>query len=165
METVASLVLVVSPLVIGTGLFALLSPVADVFAIGLVLVVAINAIMGLPYVVRTLGPPLMRVGEQHDRLCASLGIAGWNRLRLVEWPLLRRPIGTAFALTAALAVGDLGVIALFGTQGTTTLPLLLYQRMAAYQLDAAAVTAVVLAVLCFGLFAVIERGVGGHGPR
>jgi ABC-type Fe3+ transport system permease subunit len=50
-------------------------------------------------------------------------------------------------------------------QGTTTLPLLLYQRMAAYQLDAAAVTAVVLAVLCFGLFAVIERGVGGHGPR
>jgi len=165
METVASLVLVVSPLVIGTGLFALLSPVADVFAIGLVLVVAVNAIMGLPYVVRTLGPPLMRVGEQHDRLCASLGIAGWNRLRLVEWPLLRRPIGTAFALTAALAVGDLGVIALFGTQGTTTLPLLLYQRMAAYQLDAAAVTAVVLAVLCFGLFAVIERGVGGHGPR
>ena len=79
--------------------------------------------------------------------------------------MLRRPIGTAFALTAALAVGDLGVIALFGTQGTTTLPLLLYQRMAAYQLDAAAVTAVVLAVLCFGLFAVIERGVGGHGPR
>ena len=163
METIASLVLVVSPLVIGTGLFVLLSPIADVFAIGLALVVAINAIMGLPYVVRTLGPPLMRMGEQHDRLCASLGIAGWNRLRLVEWPLLRRPIGTAFALTAALAVGDLGVIALFGTQGTTTLPLLLYQRMAAYQLDAAAVTAVVLAVLCFGLFAVIERGVGGHG--
>jgi thiamine transport system permease protein len=165
METVASLVLVVSPLVIGTGLFVLLSPVADVFAIGLALVVAINAVMGLPYVVRTLGPPLMRVGEQHDRLCASLGIAGWNRLRLVEWPLLRRPVGTALALTAALAVGDLGVIALFGTQGTATLPLLLYQRMAAYQLDAAAVTAVVLAALCFGLFAVIERGVGGRGQH
>jgi thiamine transport system permease protein len=165
METVASLVLVVSPLVIGTGLFVLLSPVADVFAVGLALVVVINAIMGLPYVVRTLGPPLMRVGEQHDRLCASLGIAGWNRLRLVEWPLLRRPVGTALALTAALAVGDLGVIALFGTQGTTTLPLFLYQRMAAYQLDAAAVTAVVLAALCFGLFAVIERGVGGRGQH
>ncbi|HZF33119.1 MAG TPA: thiamine/thiamine pyrophosphate ABC transporter permease [Candidatus Angelobacter sp.] len=165
METIASLVLVVPPLVIGTGLFALLSPVADVFAIGIVLVVIVNAIMGLPYVIRTLGPPLMRAGEQHDRLCASLGIAGWNRLRLVEWPLLRRPVGTALALTAALAIGDLGVIALFGTQDTATLPLLLYQRMAAYQLDAAAVTAVVLAALCFGLFAVIERGVGGHGRR
>jgi len=164
-ETMASLVLVVPPLVIGTGLFAVLSPVADVFAIGLVLVIVVNAIMGLPYVIRTLGPPLMRAGEQHDRLCASLGIAGWNRLRLIEWPLLRRPAGTALALSAALAVGDLGVIALFGTQDTTTLPLLLYQRMAAYQLDAAAVTAVALAALCFGLFAVIERGVGGRGQR
>ena len=165
METTASLVLVVPPLVIGTGLFAVLSPVADVFALGIALVIVVNAIMGLPYVIRTLGPPLMRAGEQHDRLCASLGIAGWNRLRLVEWPLLRRPVATALALSAALAVGDLGVIALFGTQNTTTLPLLLYQRMAAYQLDAAAVTAVVLAALCFGLFAVIEPGVGGHGRR
>jgi thiamine transport system permease protein len=163
METVASLVLVVPPLVIGTGLFALLSPIADVFALGIVLVIVVNAVMGLPYVIRTLGPPLMRVGEQHDRLCASLGIAGWNRLRLVEWPLLRRPVGLALALSAALAVGDLGVIALFGTQDTTTLPLLIYQRMAAYQLGAAAVTALVLTALCFGLFAIIERGVGGHG--
>jgi thiamine transport system permease protein len=161
LETLASLVLVVPPLVIGTGLFVLLSPVADVFAIGIALVVGINAVMGLPYVIRVLGPPVMRAGEQHDRLCASLGIAGWNRLRLVEWPLLRPQVAMAFALTAAFAVGDLGIIALFGTPETATLPLLLYQRMAAYQLDAAAVTALVLATLCFALFGIIEWGVGG----
>jgi thiamine transport system permease protein len=165
LETLASLVLVVPPLVIGTGLFVLLSPVADVFAIGIALVVVINAVMGLPYVIRILGPPVMRAGEQHDRLCASLGIAGWNRLRLVEWPLLRPHVATALAITAAFAVGDLGIIALFGTQDTATLPLLLYQRMAAYQLDAAAVTALVLATLCFGLFGAIEWGVGGRGRR
>lgn len=163
LETLASLVIVVPPLVIGTGLFALLSPVANVLSIGLVLVVIVNALMGLPYVIRTLGPAVMRAGEQHDRLCASLGISGWNRLRLVEWPLLRRPAATALALAAALAVGDLGVIALFGTQDTVTVPLLLYHRMAAYQLDAAAVTAVVLAALCFSLFAALERGIGGRG--
>ncbi len=163
LETIASLVLVVPPLVIGTGLFALLNPAVDVLSIGIVLVIMVNAIMGLPYAMRTLGPPAMLAAEQNDRLCASLGIAGWNRLRLVEWPLLRRPAGTALALTAALAVGDLGIIALFGTQDTATLPLLLYHRMAAYQLDAAAVTALVLAVLCFALFAVIERGIGGNG--
>ena len=165
LETVASLVLVVPPLVIATGLFALLNPIADVWSLGIGLVIIVNAVMGLPYVMRTLGPPVMLAGEQHDRLCASLGIAGLNRLRLVEWPLLRRPLATALALVAALAVGDLGIIALFGTQDTATLPLLLYQRMAAYQLDAAAVTALVLAILCFGLFAAIERGVGGHGAR
>lgn len=163
LETVASLVIVVPPLVIGTGLFALLSPVANVLSIGLFLVVVVNALMGLPYVIRTLGPAVMRTGEMHDRLCASLGISGWNRLRLIEWPLLRRSAATALALAAALAVGDLGVIALFGTQDTVTLPLLLYHRMAAYQLDAAAVTALVLTALCLGLFVAIERGVGGRG--
>ena len=66
------------------------------------------------------------------------------------------------ALSAALAVGDLGVIALFGTPETATLPLLLYQRLAAYQFDAAAVTALVLLALCLLMFGLLERGIGGH---
>ncbi|MCH9019271.1 MAG: thiamine/thiamine pyrophosphate ABC transporter permease ThiP, partial [Proteobacteria bacterium] len=162
-EASGSLVLVMSPIVLGAGLFVLLLPVADVLSIGLGLVVAVNAVMGLPYVIRILGPPLMRVAEQHERLCASLGIDGLNRLRLVEWPAIRRPAGLAFALTTALAMGDLGAIALFGARDTATLPLLLYQRMGSYRLDEAAVTALVLVAMCLALFVVIERGVGGRG--
>ena len=162
-EVGGSLVLVVPPLVLGAGLFVLLSPVADVFSVALGLVVVVNAVMGLPYVIRVLGPPLMRVAEQHDRLCTSLGIAGWNRLRLVEWPAARPAAGLALALVSALAAGDLGAIALFGTQDTATLPLLLYQRLSSYRLAEAAVTALVLVALSLGLFAAIERAVGGRG--
>ncbi len=164
-ELGGSLVLVMSPIVLGAGLFVLLLPIVDVLAIGLGLVVAVNAVMGLPYVIRLLGPPLMRVAEQHDRLCASLGVDGLNRLRLVEWPAIRRPAGLAFAVTAALAMGDLGAIALFGTRETATLPLLLYQRMGSYRLDEAAVTALALVTMCLLLFVVIERGVGGRGEH
>ena len=148
---------------LGAGLFVLLSPVADVFSVALGLVVVVNAVMGLPYVIRVLGPPVMRVAEQHDRLCTSLGIAGWNRLRLVEWPAVRKAAGLALALVSALAAGDLGAIALFGTQDTATLPLLLYQRLSSYRLGEAAVTALVLVALSLGLFAAIERAVGGRG--
>ena len=164
-EVSGSLVLVVSPIVLAAGLFVLLLPLVDVLAIGLGLVVAVNAVMGLPYVIRLLGPPLMRVAEEHDRLCASLGVAGWNRLRLVEWPAIRRPAGLALAVTAALAMGDLGAIALFGTRETATLPLLLYQRMGSYRLDEAAVTALVLVAMCLLVFGVVERGVGGRGEH
>ncbi len=164
-ELSGSLVLVISPLALGAGLFVLLLPITDVFAIGLNLVIAVNAVMGLPYVIRLLGPPLMRVAEQHDRLCASLGLSGWHRLRLVEWPALRRPAGLAFAVTSALAMGDLGAIALFGTRETATLALLLYQRMGSYRLDEAAVTALVLVAMCLALFVVVERGVGGRGAH
>lgn len=161
-ELGGSLVLAVSPLVLGTGLFVLLLPLGGLFSYGLVLVAIVNAIMGLPYVVRILAPVAARTAIEHDRLCASLGIAGWNRLRLVEWPRARRAVGLGLALAAAMATGDLGAIALFGTQDTATLPLLLYQRLSAYQTDAAAVTALVLVGLCLLIFVAIERLVGGR---
>ncbi|MBX6321759.1 MAG: thiamine/thiamine pyrophosphate ABC transporter, permease protein, partial [Rhodospirillaceae bacterium] len=150
-ELAGSIVLAVSPFVLGTGLFVLLMPLGGALSYGLLLVVVVNAIMGLPYVVRILAPVAARTAEQHDRLCASLGISGWNRLRLVEWPVARRSVGLALALTAALATGDLGAIALFGTQDTMTLPLLLYDRMASYQIGPAAVTALVLLGLCLAI--------------
>jgi thiamine transport system permease protein len=41
--------------------------------------------------------------------------------------------------------------------------MLLYGQLAAYRLDMAAVTAVILLGLCLAVFALIERGVGGRG--
>ncbi len=164
-EAAGMLGLALPPLVLGTGLFVWLAPRLDVFAWAPALVVAIAALLGLPYALRALGPHFRAVAERHDRLCASLGLAGWNRLRLVEWPAWRQPAALGAALAAALAAGDLGAIALFGTPETATLPLLLYQRLGSYQMGAAAVTAAVLLALCLGLFAALERGLGGRDAR
>ncbi len=161
-ELSGSAVLVIPPLVLGTGAFLLLRPLGDAFAWAPAIVIGVNALMGLPYAIRVLGPPMTRIASQHERLCASLGLRGFARLRLVEWPLLRAPLGLAAALCAALSTGDLGVIALFGSQDTTTLPLLLYQRLASYQMGEAAVTALVLLALSLGLFAALERAIGGR---
>lgn len=163
LELSGSLIMVVPPLVLGVGLFVLLSRVADVLALGLGLVVIVNAVMGLPYVLRIVGPSMERTVGRYERLCLGLGIRGWNRLRLVEWPASRPAVGLAAALVAALAAGDLGAIALFGTEDNETLALLLYRLIAAYRMEAAATVAGVLLALSLGLFVVIERGVGRRG--
>ncbi|MGD1879113.1 MAG: thiamine/thiamine pyrophosphate ABC transporter permease [Kiloniellaceae bacterium] len=163
LELPASLILVVPPFVLATGLFVLLRQVADVFALGMPLVILVNALMALPFVVRFLGGPMMEEAQRHDRLCQRLGIAGWNRLRLVEWPGLRRPIGLALAVAATLSRGDRGVIALFGSQDFATLPLLLYQAIGGFRMTEAAVIAALLSLLCLALFLVIEGGLGGLG--
>ena len=161
-ELSGSLVIVVPPIVLGTGFFILLSPHVDVYAAGPPLVVLVNALMGVPYVLRVLGPLHRQMSARYERLSENLGLRGLARLRLVEARLLRRPLGLALGLCAALSVGDLGVIALFGTRDNATLPLLLYQKMASYRMDEAAVIALLLIVLCLGLFATIERAVGGR---
>lgn len=165
LELSASLILVVPPFVLATGLFVLLRPVANVFALGMPLVILVNALMALPFVVRFLGGPVMAETQRHDRLCQSLGIAGWTRLRLIAWPELRRPVALALAVAATLSLGDLGVIALFGSQNFATLPLLLYQAMGGFRMGEAAVIAALLSLLCLVLFLVIEGGLGGFRRR
>ncbi len=162
LELTGALPLITPPLMLGSGLFLLLRPHADVLSLALVLTIAVNALMGLPFVLRVLAPAVARADGESRRLCLALGIHGFNRFRLVDWPLIRDAAGLAFAIAATLAAGDVGVIALFGSQDTETLPLLLYRRMGAYQMEAAAVTAVALALLCLALFWAIERTVGGR---
>ena len=58
-------------------------------------------------------------------------------------------------------MGDLGVIALFGTTDTTTLPLLLYQQLSAYLIPQAAVTAAFLLLFCLLVFWLLETTIGG----
>jgi thiamine transport system permease protein len=157
-----NVILVLPPLVLGTGLFLLLRPFADVFSIALVLVIIINSLMALPFILRILeGPVLMSANEQ-DRLLQSLGIQGFNRWRLIDWPTLRKPIGLSLAIAATLSAGDLTAIALFGSERIRTLPLLLYQRMGSYRLEEAAVTAGLLLVLCLALFSILQRLIGGR---
>ena len=164
-EWMGSVILVVPPLVLATGLFIGLSPHVNVFAINLYIVVLINALMGLPYMLRVLSVAYLQIGRDYDRLCSSLGVQGWHRLRHVEWPILRKPIGLALALVAAMSAGDLGVVALFGSPDIQTLPLLMYQRLGSYQSDAAGVTAVVLLGLCLAIFVVLERLLGGPSDK
>ena len=121
-ELSGSLVIVVPPIVLGTGFFILLSPHMDVYVAGPPLVVLVNALMGVPYVLRVLGPLHRQMSARYEHLCESLGLRGLSRLRLVEMPLLRRPVGLALGLCAAISVGDLGVIALFGSQDNAPSP-------------------------------------------
>jgi len=163
LELAASLVLVVPPFVIGAGLFVLLRSVGDAFAFGLAVTAVVNALMGLPFVLRILGPSATRSAADTGRLADGLGMSAAQRLRLIDGPRLRRPAALAFAVATALSLGDLGVIALFGATGTRTLPLHVYELMGTYRVGEAAVAALALVVLCLGLFVVIERTVGGRG--
>lgn len=161
LDTGAGLILVVPPIVIGAGWFILLRQVADVFALAPVMVVTVNAAMAIPFATRAIRPAHDDAAIRHDRLCAQLGIGGFDRWRLIDWPVLRRPLATGFAFAMALSLGDLGVIALFGSDAVQTLPYLLFQRMGSYRTADAAGLALILALLCLCLMMAAER-LGGR---
>lgn len=155
-ELIGTIILVTPGLVISTGLFLLLRSFTDAFSLALVVVVLVNALMGLPYVIKTLSQPMLHVEQHYQYVCASLGMKGWNRFKVVEWQALKKPIAHAFAISFMFAIGDLSAIALFGSQEFRTLPLYLFQLLGSYQMEAAAVVSVTLLLLSVGCFTLIE---------
>ena len=158
---VASLILVVPATVIGAGWFLALRGTGAVFSAAPVMIVIVNAAMALPFTMRVVGPAWARHAARVDRVALSLGMGGLSRAWRLDWPAMRAALALGFALALALSLGDLGVVALFGSQDWTTLPLLLLQRMGSYRTDDAAGLALILGALCLAVVAcaqLLERG-------
>ncbi len=154
--TGAMLGLAASPLVIGTGLFLLIHPLADPAGLALPVTAAVNALMALPFALGALLPALAREEADCGRLATSLGLTGPARLRLFWLPRLGRETGFVLGLSAALSMGDFGVIALFASPEQATLPMQLYRLMGAYRMEQAAGAGLVLVILSLGLFVLFD---------
>lgn len=148
----------ISPLVIGTGLFLIVNPWVDPARLALSVTALVNAVMALPFALRMILPRLREIEETHGRLATSLGMTGRVRLRWLILPRLRPVLGFSAGLTAALSMGDLGVIALFADMENATLPLQILRLMGAYRMDAAAGAGLLLLTLSLALFWVFDKG-------
>ncbi|PJF10079.1 thiamine/thiamine pyrophosphate ABC transporter permease ThiP [Pseudorhodobacter sp. MZDSW-24AT] len=152
MDGVALLPLATSGLVLGTGLFLLVQPWVLPSRLALGVTVAVNVALSLPFVYRLLLPEARVLRADYGRLSESLHLQGLAWLRLIALPRLARPLGFGAGLAAALSMGDLGVIALFASDQSATLPLVVQGLMASYRLDTAAGAALLLVGISFGLF-------------
>ncbi|MGF1658013.1 MAG: thiamine/thiamine pyrophosphate ABC transporter permease ThiP [Rubrimonas sp.] len=154
--------LAASPFVLGIALFVLLRPFADPVALALPLTALVNAAMAAPFALRLTTPALAQAAAERGRLADALGLRGLVRLRALYWPALRRPLGFAAGLAAALAAGDLGVIALFSAPDAPTLPLLMSELAGSRRIDAAHAAGLILIALAFALFWACDRLIGGR---
>jgi thiamine transport system permease protein len=157
-EGIGLLGIAVSPLVIGTGLFVIINPWLDPSRLALPITAAMNAVMALPFALRVIVPRLHEIEADHGRLATSLGMVGVARLRWLLLPRMRAVLGFAAGLTAALAMGDLGVIALFADNENATLPLQILRLMGAYRMDHAAGAGLLLLILSLALFWLFDKG-------
>jgi thiamine transport system permease protein len=142
--------------VLGTGLFLALQPVVPPTKLALPVTLLVNAALALPFVYRLLLPEAMALQRDYGRLTRSLNLTGPAQLVLIILPRLARPLGFGAGLAAALSLGDLGVIALFATEGQATLPLVISRLMGAYRMDAAAGAALMLVLIGLTLFMLLD---------
>ncbi|KAA9002619.1 thiamine/thiamine pyrophosphate ABC transporter permease ThiP [Affinibrenneria salicis] len=166
LELSGMLILAMPGIVLATGFFLLLTSTVGLPRSPWGLVIMTNALMAIPYALKVLENPMQDIAARFTPLCQSLGIRGWSRFTLIELRALRKPFAQALAFASVLSMGDFGAIALFGSEQFRTLPFYLYQQIGAYRSENGAVTAMILLILCFSLFTLIEKLTGRHAnPR
>jgi len=153
------------PLAFAAGLYVIARAMGAADVIAVPALVLVNAMMALPFVHRLIDPAIATANARYGRLAQSLSMSGWARLRFVEWPLLASPATAAFAFAMALSLGDLGVVALFGSQGLVTLPALLYSKLGSYRIEEANGIAALLAGLVLVLFLFADAVGRQHARR
>jgi thiamine transport system permease protein len=139
------------PLLLGVGWFILASKLGNPYSAAAPVVVAANVLLALPFCIRILEPAIAASAKRHDRLAQSLGLTGFHKMRLVDIPILKRPLFMAFLFSMVLSLGDLGVIALFGSDAVQTLPSLLFAKMGSYRSHDASAIALYLLILTMSL--------------
>jgi thiamine transport system permease protein len=149
--------LAIPPFALTAGLFLLIQRFGDPSSAGLILLPLINGLAAVPFAYRFVAPNLLTVEERYGRVAASLGVTGWTKLTIMDWPVLKRPLAAGFALAMALSFGDFGIIALFGGTELVTLPYLLYERLGAYRLDEASAIGLVIVLVALLLAHVSGR--------
>ncbi|HGF6560638.1 TPA: thiamine/thiamine pyrophosphate ABC transporter permease ThiP [Providencia alcalifaciens] len=151
------IILAMPGIVLATGFFIFFNETIGIPETPYPLVIMTNALLAIPYALKVLDNPMRDLAQRYNPLCQSLEITGFNRFKIIELRALRKPIAQALAFACVISIGDFGVVALFGNEEFRTLPYYLYQQIGAYRTNDGAVTAMLLLLLCFCLFSLLER--------
>ncbi|MFF9848377.1 ABC transporter permease [Streptomyces litmocidini] len=150
----------VSAVTVGFGfLITLDEPPLDLRA-SWILVPLAQALVGVPFVVRTMLPVLRAVDERLREAAAVLGASPWRAWREVDLPLVRRALLIAAGFAFAVSLGEFGATVFIARPDSPTLPVAvarLLGRPGELNYGQAMALSTILMVVCAVSLLLLER--------
>ncbi|MEV4338072.1 iron ABC transporter permease [Streptomyces sp. NPDC049590] len=150
----------VSAVTVGFGfLIALDKPPLDLRQ-SWILVPLAQALVGAPFVVRTMLPVLRAVDVRLREAAAVLGASPWRVWREVDLPLVRRALLVAAGFAFAVSLGEFGATVFIARPDNPTLPVAvarLLSRPGDLNYGQAMALSTILMVVCAAALLVLER--------
>jgi thiamine transport system permease protein len=157
-----------SAVMLGFGfLLAFDDPPLDLRSSALIVPIA-QALVAIPFVVRSLVPALRAVEARLGEAAAVLGASPWQVRREIELPLLARPLAVAAGLAFAVALGEFGATVFVARADWPTVPVAIFRflgRPGADNVGTAMALSVTLMILVTAVALVSERSLVGRRPR
>ncbi|UQA92821.1 ABC transporter permease [Streptomyces halobius] len=119
-----------------------------------------QALVGVPFVVRTMLPVLRAVDGRLREAAAVLGASPWRVWREVDLPIVRRAVLIAAGFAFAVSLGEFGATVFIARPDHPTLPVAvarLLGRAGELNYGQAMALSVILMVVCAGALLALER--------
>lgn len=149
-----------SAVTVGFGfLIALDEPPLDLRA-AWVLVPLAQALVGVPFVVRTMLPVLRAVDHRLREAAAVLGASPWRVWREVDLPLVGRAVAVAAGFAFAVSLGEFGATVFIARPDHPTLPVAIARflgRAGQLTYGQAMALSTILMLVCAGSLLALER--------
>jgi sulfate transport system permease protein len=161
----------VSPIIIGLSLFLAYSRVGAfgpwLLKHGIMIlfsvpgIVIVTMAVSLPYVLRSIVPVLVEIGETQEIAARTLGAGMWRRLFTITLPAIRWALMYGIALTLARALGEFGAVIIVSgniTDKTQTLPIYIFSALdqPPFNVVGAFAGAVVLAAISISVLVILS---------
>lgn len=147
-----TLPLAISPVFLALGYLILFPGGAEVPAL-----VLVQASMAYPLVYRSLAANRSQWLPSLHQAAAVLGASPWQQFITLDLPLLRNSLLSSMALSMALSLGDVNGPLLLNVPHFPLPGLQAYQLMGAYQYGQASALGVLICLLAFMAFAVLQE--------
>ncbi|KUL55168.1 iron ABC transporter permease [Streptomyces sp. NRRL F-4489] len=119
-----------------------------------------QALVGVPFVVRTMLPVLRAVDSRLREAAAVLGASPWRAWREVDLPMVRRALLIAAGFAFAVSLGEFGATVFIARPDRPTLPVAvarLLGRAGEFNYGQAMALSTLLMVVCAGALLILER--------
>lgn len=155
-QWLANHTLIAPAMVLSVGLYILFLPLIDLDELGMIFVVLLNLLLILPFAIQQTRSRLIQFDSNYATLCRSLKLSLWQRIT-IEWPYIKPTMLSAFSLIFLIAMGDVAIFSIFGSDSLKTLPWLIYQYAGSYRIDEASFGSAVLLILYLVILLKFER--------
>ncbi|WP_438485640.1 ABC transporter permease [Streptomyces sp. S186] len=119
-----------------------------------------QALVGVPFVIRTMLPVLRAVDSRLREAAAVLGASPWQVWREVDLPMVRRALLIAAGFAFAVSLGEFGATVFIARPDQPTLPVAvtrLLGRAGEFNYGQAMALSTILMVVCAGALLALER--------
>ncbi|EPJ49418.1 MAG: hypothetical protein OFPII_00830 [Osedax symbiont Rs1] len=156
LQWLANHTLIAPAMVLSVGLYILFLPIIDLDELGMIFVVLLNTLMVLPFAIQQIRSRLIQFDQDYAILYRSLKLSFWQRFT-IEWPYIKAVIFSTFALVLLIAMGDVAIFSIFGSDHLKTLPWLIYQYAGSYRINEASFASAVLLLVYLVILLNIEK--------